>query len=637
MKHSIQYCNCINAISVFFFLKKKIKFALLSIFLVIVSLQSNAQDPIVTDSFAIIHDIGEPGMVIKNINFTLLHFHKEAGNRINFGIAEDAFKYFIIKVQASDGIAEKELSIDNTSLDTIGIYRIYPGVKSTLLYLGGSLIPYKSSKHFVWHTIPLSISVEPSYYLIAAKAAQKNINVSYEIVSREELQQKYQAHDRVVFFYTGMICLIIFIIFLAWYLFRKPVFLIYLGYIISISVWIVSHYGYVFPLVYPHIPVLNEIIKPLSSLGAGYFLIVLLSAVFQQHLQLQPWLQKMLKAMQYALPLVAASMLVLLFHNLLPLIKTALMALWHIGLLFSVCLIVFTPVYFIHSGSTAKIFSTAMLVVCLVVLVQLFSNSGYINNYFINEHIVTMGSLLENFIVAFGLFYSLLEENNEKKKQVILLEQDKNEALKKLVTLQDDERKRIANDLHDNIGPLLAAIKINFRRLVNNKDALQNGLAHKTEMIIDDSILEIRNVAHNLMPKGLTSKGLIHAIEEYFEDIQPVYNKKIIFNHDVQSIPSPDIQANIYRIICELVLNAVKHSDAEELTVCITSNNKTISISIKDDGKGFNLKSADFKNSFGLQSAESRIHYMNGKFILKTAPGRGTFIDMEIPLQANQS
>ncbi len=598
--------------------------------------KSEARDITIRDSIEKLRISGTPAAIIKQIQLTGLHFSKAPGNYINYGIAGDDYKFFVLKLNSDSAITGNYLSIDNTSLDTISIYRIYDNGKSRLLYQGGYLVPFENKRNYVWHTIPVEINPVPSFYLIALKATAKNINVQYDILSGDELQQKYQAHDRMVLFYLGFVCLILIIILSAFFLFRKKVFVIYLGYIIGVSLWIVSHYGYGFPFMYPRFPVLNEIVKPVSSLGAAFFLITLIRIVFKQNLQAHKWLGQMLTGVRYVLPALCGFMVLLLVHDLSSMMKAVLMTLWHIGLLFSICLIVFTPLYFMYSASVAKIFSAAMLVICIMAMVQLFSNSGYINNYFINEHGLTIGCLIENFIIAFGLFYGLLEENNEKKKLLLVLERDQAETLKKLICVQDNERKRIANDLHDNIGPLLAAIKINFRRLVTNKDAMLNGLVHKTELIIDDSISEIRNVAHNLMPKSLTSNGLINAMREYFEGIQQLYDKKIVFNHQVQSILQQDMQANIYRIVCELVLNAAKHSDAKELTICFTSNDESITLSIKDDGKGFNARSADLKKSFGLQSAESRIQYLKGKFALKTSPGHGTTIDMLIPLQLHQ-
>ncbi len=112
-------------------------------------------------------------------------------------------------------------------------------------------------------------------------------------------------------------------------------------------------------------------------------------------------------------------------------------------------------------------------------------------------------------------------------------------------------------------------------------------MVQKTEDIIDNSILEIRDIAHNLMPKGITSKGLINALKDYFESMETVYHKSIIFKHQVKSIFQPDLQINIYRVICELVLNAAKHSNADKINVSLTAGEKIIEVHIFDDGQGF--------------------------------------------------
>ena len=246
---------------------------------------------------------------------------------------------------------------------------------------------------------------------------------------------------------------------------------------------------------------------------------------------------------------------------------------------------------------------------------------------------MALGSLLENSIMAFGLLYGLLIERRNKELQLLYLEEEQTKMLKKLISVQDNERKRIAGDLHDNIGPLLAALKINFRRLINVKEKQkQLELMQKTEDIIDDSIIEIRNVAHNLMPKNLSSNGLINTLSGYFDDMQQLYGKKILFNHDVQSIFEPELQMNIYRIISELVMNAAKHSDAEIITVCLYSESKLLSIFIQDNGQGFDLKHNENKKSLGIQSAESRVHFLKGNLSLQSEVGKGTKVNIEIPL-----
>jgi signal transduction histidine kinase len=379
--------------------------------------------------------------------------------------------------------------------------------------------------------------------------------------------------------------------------------------------------------------VLNEITKPLTSLGAGLFLLIVLQWVFTQNLQNEKLLSRLIKWTRLVLLITIAFMLLLLFPELNSSVRAVLITLWHIELLILIALIIFIPFHFIATGSIAKIFSLAMLVICVTALIQLLANAGIIESYFLNEHGMALGTLLENSIMAFGLFYGLLEERKNKEMQVLALEAQQTDTLKKLITVQDKERTRIAGDLHDNIGPLLAALKINFRRIVNVKEEQkQLELVQKTENIIDDSILEIRNVAHNLMPKNLSSNGLINTLSGYFEDMEQLYGKKIIFNHDVQSIFEPELQINIYRIISELVMNAAKHSDADTITVCISSHTKLLSIFIQDNGQGFEVKHNGNKKSLGIQSAESRVRYLKGKFSLKSEPGKGTRVNIEIPL-----
>ena len=140
---------------------------------------------------------------------------------------------------------------------------------------------------------------------------------------------------------------------------------------------------------------------------------------------------------------------------------------------------------------------------------------------------MAMGGLLENLIMAFGLFYNLMEKK-AKRKTVLALVKEQTETLKKLIAVQDNERKRIAGDLHDNIGPLLAALKINFKRIIHTKQTYcRMGWWPKRNLLLVIQLLKFHNVAHNLMPKGISSNGLINTFQEYFESLQQLYNKTL--------------------------------------------------------------------------------------------------------------
>ncbi|MCW3092198.1 MAG: hypothetical protein JWP81_3267 [Ferruginibacter sp.] len=152
-----------------------------------------------------------------------------------------------------------------------------------------------------------------------------------------------------------------------------------------------------------------------------------------------------------ALGAIAGLTLLFLLPNLNASIKYFLVVLWQIGLIASIMLVTYIPVFFFNTSVTARIFSAAMFAVSLSASLQIFATAGFINNFFINEHGLTVGSMLEVTIMTFGLFFSLLEEMKRKDVQVLALEQEQTETLKRLVSVQDHERKRIAADLHDNI------------------------------------------------------------------------------------------------------------------------------------------------------------------------------------------
>ncbi|HEY5391318.1 MAG TPA: 7TM diverse intracellular signaling domain-containing protein, partial [Hanamia sp.] len=510
--------------------------------LLMCSIKNIAQNTFIDDQIdTIVSNLG-PKKFIPQIVVDKLHFKKAENRRLNFGLTGCEYYYIILKLSASRTLNNQVLSIDNTSLDTITIYRLYDDADDSVLYLGGQLVSFDTKRNYVWHTVPVEITQRPSYYCIAVKSSQKNINIQYEIQDQDAFLNNYQGSERIVYFYMGIAFMISAIILLAFFLFKKHVFSAYLAYMVCISVWIVSHYDRIFPYLYPTLPVINQIIKPISSLGAGLFLLVVLQSVFRQNLVPDKGLGKLVRSLKAILLISIGLMLLLLSPQLNSTVRGILITLWHLELIFLIALIIFIPFHFLATGSIAKIFSMAMFIICVMTLVQLFANAGFIKSYFLNEHGMALGTMLENSIMAFGLFYGLLEERKNKELQMFALEEEQTATLKKLINVQDKERKRIAGDLHDNLGPLLAALKINFRRIVNAKEEKkQLELVQKTENIIDDSIIEIRNVAHNLMPKNLSSNGLINTLSDYFQDMEQLYSKKIYFNHDVQSVFESDL------------------------------------------------------------------------------------------------
>lgn len=182
-------------------LPRNLKEVALIFFFLLFYLSVKSQQAFINDSVAtFMNDSCNTG-IIARIKFDELSFTKAKEQRINFGLTGNEYHFIILKIRAEKKLTEQYLSIDNTSLDRIGIYKIQNGGRVISLYEGGRFIPYPKNGNYIWHTIPVDVSPTPSSYLIVVQAVQKNINLQYILQDYDTLLKKYGEYDRLVFFY----------------------------------------------------------------------------------------------------------------------------------------------------------------------------------------------------------------------------------------------------------------------------------------------------------------------------------------------------------------------------------------------------------------------------------------------------
>jgi ligand-binding sensor domain-containing protein/signal transduction histidine kinase len=209
---------------------------------------------------------------------------------------------------------------------------------------------------------------------------------------------------------------------------------------------------------------------------------------------------------------------------------------------------------------------------------------------------------------------------------------------RQLIFSQEAERKRIAAELHDSLGQNLLVIK-NWAMMA--KQLLEPGSRaseplNEIALAASDSIEEAREIAYNLRPYHLDEIGLTEAIHSMIEKVAD--SSGIRFKVEVDSIDelfSAESEINLYRVIQESINNIVKHSGADEAEVLITRDARTVSIVIKDPGKGFETESALNKkdHGFGLTGIGERVRLLGGKHLIQSAAGKGTTINITLDLQ----
>jgi signal transduction histidine kinase len=191
------------------------------------------------------------------------------------------------------------------------------------------------------------------------------------------------------------------------------------------------------------------------------------------------------------------------------------------------------------------------------------------------------------------------------------------------------ERIRLARDLHDSLGSILAAAKYNMAdikqiSLLGEQDAERY---HKAVSLLDDSMNEMRRVAHHLMPEPLTRIGLKQSVADFCNTIPCV--KFLYYGDDTRF--DPKLEVMIYRILHELVTNALKHAKAGSILVQIVRDPDRIALTVSDDGCGFD-RPAESKG-MGLRNIRARVESFRGNLDIDSRPGEGTGIRIEFIIE----
>ena len=201
---------------------------------------------------------------------------------------------------------------------------------------------------------------------------------------------------------------------------------------------------------------------------------------------------------------------------------------------------------------------------------------------------------------------------------------------------QEKERQRIANDLHDNLGSMLATLKLNFENLKLRKDELreeENKLYERTDLLIEEAYQKVRRIAHAKNAGVFATEGLIPAVNKLAEKISIPGKLEIQviafgFNERLENT----LEITIFRTIQELATNIIKHSQATEATIHLNDHENNINIMIEDNGVGFDSKKISAADGMGLANIKKKIAHLGGSFDVDTTPGKGTTIIIDIPV-----
>jgi signal transduction histidine kinase len=242
-------------------------------------------------------------------------------------------------------------------------------------------------------------------------------------------------------------------------------------------------------------------------------------------------------------------------------------------------------------------------------------------------------TLAVSIVVFFSIYRKRLAEQQltiEKKES-----EHRMELLKNNIEATEAERKRIARDLHDEIGSQLTAIRMMMNNIRNSGSISPeiDRIAETSKTLLDETLQSVRSISYNLLPHGLAKFGFFDALEDFISQLAATGEVSIETN--IEGEPQPMTAENelaLYRVLQELFSNSIRHGKAKEINLKFQFNPNELLLFYEDNGIGVGSDFMDKKKGLGLRNIESRIAAINGQILFQSEINSGFEVNIKIPL-----
>ncbi|WP_298426056.1 ATP-binding protein [uncultured Kordia sp.] len=246
-------------------------------------------------------------------------------------------------------------------------------------------------------------------------------------------------------------------------------------------------------------------------------------------------------------------------------------------------------------------------------------------------------------VLALVIISAYLLQKNTRKKQLLaeqakdleaqkvtnLLKEQELASIDAMIAGQEKERQRIAEDLHDDLGGLMATINLHLENIgsENNPKALD-----KTKTLLGEAYEKIRSISHIKNAGVMASKGLLLAVNDMAAKVNASNQIHIeVIDYGLNERLENSLELSLFRMIQELITNIIKHAEATRATIQLTQHSQDLNIIVEDNGKGFDSKNIE-ATGIGLANIEKRVIHLNGKLTIDSTLKKGTTILIDIPL-----
>ncbi|MEM8583363.1 MAG: sensor histidine kinase [Bacteroidota bacterium] len=253
---------------------------------------------------------------------------------------------------------------------------------------------------------------------------------------------------------------------------------------------------------------------------------------------------------------------------------------------------------------------------------------------------VLLGGIITMLLLAFSLvIFFVLYQRRLFRQQNKIIEQDRShqrELLSAAVEVQENERRRIASDLHDDIGSLLSAARLYLNQLTVDEPEGEE-IKSETLGIVSRIIQNTRRITHDLLPSELEKFGLSAAVEDLCQRLDNSGQISVGFKSDMIHRLVSKCEIALFRVVQELTNNTLKHAQATRIEIELTTQGEEFLLRYADNGVGFDPKVTQTRggSGLGLRNIESRISLIDGHLNYETAPGKGLTVSIRLPLASS--
>lgn len=558
---------------------------------------------------------------------TALTHLQEKPEKITDGFFNAGFTQYRWWVLINLSPTEKSwLQIANPHINDLRIYEEENG-KWKQFYVLGDYYPYAKR---IFDDPDYWIPIEPKQQRILMRIDKKgeSLNIPLRLILERALAPYLANRNFFHGMFLGWIVLLLMLNVFLWISLKDSIHFFYILYVSCSVLWIVSQWGMGFRYFWPEWTDFTAKARPFFS-NISYIFLLELTARFFTIQNTKLLYRKAIRIVQLLMVISSFGLLATDYANSSTIMRyvflTSMNIIW-IGAL--VLIILFIWKSYAKQKTLALFFLAALGFFGVYILLLLLSQYNLGGNwmFFANMYGSPVGFLGESTILSFGLSQRYNLYKKEKDQAMQALEKEKREVADKMIQTQEEERNRLARELHDGLGGLLGSIRIGADHRLKSDPETQHWIGEQLDMAVTD----LRNIAHDLMPVQLQEQGLDRILEKTVARWNSGEGYKIRYTSQLKNRYPLRTEAALYRIVLELLHNIKKHAEASEVTIEIWEDEKMnkLTLLVEDNGKGFDTAKEE---GIGWKSIRQRVQYMNGKVNLDSSHlGSTVIIDVSM-------